>query len=322
MFLRGLIFAVALLGVLLALTLVNEPRSILTETPMIAEPRRNPYAMAIAGAGIIEAFGDNIIIGVPQEGLVKAQFVNVGQKVAANQPLFQIDDRQERAQVKIQRANLDVAKEGVVKVQSQLDRILACTDPRAVSVEDYKNKLSDLAIAKYQLDLAKKQLLLAQVNVERLIIRAPKAGTVLKMDFRVGDFAQFEPKDPPPVILGTTDLLQVRVDIDEVNAWMFKPNQKAIAFPRGSNLHPMPLEFVRIEPYVIPKVSLTNAPTERIDTRVLEVIYKLVPPKNFNIYVGQQVDVFIHNEQAEPAIPINEDYETPVKEESHETATK
>ena len=53
------------------------------------------------------------------------------------------------------------------------------------------------------------------------------------------------------------------------------------------------VQFVRIEPYVIPKVSLTGASTERVDTRVLQVIYKLDRPKDQPLYVGQQVDVFI-----------------------------
>jgi hypothetical protein len=54
-----------------------------------------------------------------------------------------------------------------------------------------------------------------------------------------------------------------------------------------------PLEFVRVEPYIIPKVSLTGAGTERVDTRVLQVIFSLERPENPPIYVGQQVDVFI-----------------------------
>jgi HlyD family secretion protein len=52
------------------------------------------------------------------------------------------------------------------------------------------------------------------------------------------------------------------------------------------------LKFVRIEPYVIPKKSLTGDNTERVDTRVLQVIYA-VDGGNKRLFVGQQVDVFI-----------------------------
>jgi len=54
-----------------------------------------------------------------------------------------------------------------------------------------------------------------------------------------------------------------------------------------------PLEFVRVEPYVIPKMSLTGASTERVDTRVLQVIFSMKKPTSPPVYVGQQVDVFI-----------------------------
>jgi HlyD family secretion protein len=52
------------------------------------------------------------------------------------------------------------------------------------------------------------------------------------------------------------------------------------------------LRFVRVEPYVVPKKSLTGENTERVDTRVLQVIYAVENPDP-PLYVGQQLDVFI-----------------------------
>jgi hypothetical protein len=54
----------------------------------------------------------------------------------------------------------------------------------------------------------------------------------------------------------------------------------------------LPVEFVRVDPYVIPKRSMTGDNTERVDTRVLQAIYALAAT-NRPIYVGQQMDVFI-----------------------------
>jgi hypothetical protein len=68
----------------------------------------------------------------------------------------------------------------------------------------------------------------------------------------------------------------------------------AIAFIKGNSERAIELTFVRIEPYVIPKVSLTGSSTERVDTRVLQVIYSLKRPIDQPLYVGQQVDVFIN----------------------------
>ena len=49
---------------------------------------------------------------------------------------------------------------------------------------------------------------------------------------------------------------------------------------------------MRAEPLIVPKRSLTNASTERVDIRVLQIIYAL-PADNGGFFVGQQVDGFI-----------------------------
>ena len=46
-----------------------------------------------------------------------------------------------------------------------------------------------------------------------------------------------------------------------------------------------------MEPYVIPKRNLTGDSTERVDTRVLQVIFGL--DAGARVYAGQQLDVFI-----------------------------
>ena len=51
-----------------------------------------------------------------------------------------------------------------------------------------------------------------------------------------------------------------------------------------------------MEPLLKPKRTLTGDGAERVDTRVLEVIYAL-DGAGFDAHVGQQLDVFI---QAQP----------------------
>ena len=128
--------------------------------------------------------------------------------------------------------------------------------------------------------------------IERLNVRAPRNGTILQLHVRAGEWAGTDPKNPS-LILGRTDLLQTRVDIDEQNAVRIQKNQKAIAHIKGDSEHPIELKLEYIEPFVVPKMSLTGSSTERVDTRVLQVIYRLKVPANKTLYVGQQVDVFI-----------------------------
>jgi hypothetical protein len=94
------------------------------------------------------------------------------------------------------------------------------------------------------------------------------------------------------MVLGGGKDTHVRADVDENDAWRVRPNTQAIAYVRGDTAQKYPLEFVRFEPYVIPKKSLTGDTTERVDTRVLQVIYRVKDP-NAPLYVGQQMDVYI-----------------------------
>ena len=92
--------------------------------------------------------------------------------------------------------------------------------------------------------------------------------------------------------MGEVGQLHVRADIDENDAWRVQPGGKAEAVERGNSSRRAKLEFVRFEPYVIPKKSLTGDSTERVDTRVLQAIYRFTE-RSGSLYVGQQMDIFI-----------------------------
>jgi hypothetical protein len=92
--------------------------------------------------------------------------------------------------------------------------------------------------------------------------------------------------------MGSIDPLHVRVDIDEADSWRIRPESRAVARLRGNADISVPLSFVRFEPYILPKKSLTGDVTERVDTRVLQAIYAFAPSE-FSGFVGQQVDVYI-----------------------------
>ena len=97
--------------------------------------------------------------------------------------------------------------------------------------------------------------------------------------------------------MGGGRYLHIRADIDESDAWRVRANTAAVAYVRGDTRQKIPLEFVRFEPYVVPKKSLTGDSTERVDTRVLQVIYRIRDEKT-PVYVGQQMDIYI---EAPPA---------------------
>ncbi|HRH98522.1 MAG TPA: efflux RND transporter periplasmic adaptor subunit [Prosthecobacter sp.] len=273
--------------------------------PPVAPPQKDALD-DIAATGILEAKDENIEIGVPAPGLVEAVKVAVNQVVKEGEPLLILDDRELRAAllklnaaVAVAEANKAVAQAEQVKMQDMLDRLKSIPDQRAISQDDLRNRTNDERVAKAQLQAAEAQLAAARADVQhtqllidRLTVKAPKSGTILQVNIRAGEYASPQNKQPA-LVLGDISTLHVRADVDEQNAMGVAPGFDATFSLKSDSSKKFKVQFVRIEPYVIPKVSLTGASTERVDTRVLQVIYKLDKPEDQNLYVGQQVDVFI-----------------------------
>ncbi|MES1213090.1 MAG: HlyD family efflux transporter periplasmic adaptor subunit [Singulisphaera sp.] len=154
-----------------------------------------------------------------------------------------------------------------------------------------------------RVDVQRQRSLVEQYRTEldRLHVRAPVSGQVLKVDVRPGEYVG-TPPDQPLVVLGDLQRLHVRIDIDEQDIPRFRPGLPGTASMRGDAGHRIPLSFVRVEPYVQPKTSLIGNSVERVDTRVLQVIYALDAPSNAGYYVGQQVDAFL--DASQPQSPV------------------
>ena len=300
--------AAALCGVI-AIVLVSRTQAE-REMPSAGDPPimppQKPFPEAVAATGILEALSENVAIGVPLPGLVSEVLVKVNDSIKKDQPLLRLDDRDLRAELlstqaqqEISRAQIHVSEAQLAKLEAQLARLNAVSDSRAVSREDLENRSQDVAVSQAQLAAARAQLAASETSlkriallIERLTVRAPRDGSIIQVNIRAGEYAATAPKTPT-LILGETAKLQVRADIDEQNATRIRAGQKAYGYLKGDPTVTFPLEFIRVEPYVIPKVSLTGSSTERVDTRVLQVIYSLVRPSEPPLYVGQQVDVFI-----------------------------
>jgi RND family efflux transporter MFP subunit len=271
-------------------------------------PPHNPYHATVAAAGIIEAVNENVRIAPPVPGLVTKVYVKVASQVKKGDLLFQLDDRELRAQRQTRTDLLPSSAAQIAEqevrlrdLQVQLRRLESVKDRRAVSEDDVQRKWYEVEAAKRGLIRVRADLRLAhtqrdevQVLLERLTVRAPRAGTILQVNIREGEYATVNAIEAL-ILLGDTKTLQVRADIDEVNAPLVVPGSAAVAYLKGRTEQAIPLIFERIEPYIVPKRSLTGDNRERVDTRVLQVIYQFEKP-NFPIYVGQQVDVFIERE--------------------------
>ncbi len=309
--LRKLSLYLALAGVVAATVLVLRLRAQPPPPKPLAQPSRSPFPHTLAATGILESTRENVRLGVPKSGLIQKVFVNIGDRVRAGDPLLQLDDRETRARLATSQSQLAALKAALtveeVQLADALDQLARVQklERNRIATEDESKRREFAAqamqarIVKTRADIAAAQSQVEQAQVELAIlsIRAPRDATILQLNTRPGEYANTLATEPL-MILGDVDQLQIRADVDEQNAPLVQPNQPAVAFLKGDTQRKLPLRFVRIDPFVIPKRSLTGDTAERVDTRVLQIIFQLDRP-DFPLYVGQQVDVFI--QRAPPA---------------------
>jgi HlyD family secretion protein len=271
-----------------------------TTTPP-SPPPASTYTQTVAAVGLVETSTENIAVGTEIAGVVTDVCVNVGSRVSAGDPLFSIDSRATRAELITRQAVVQVAEAALAEAKYQLELGQRLTDQRVLSVEENKNRGFAAQKAEAQLAQARAQLKSTQTDLERLTVRAPVDGQVLQVKVHLGEFAPTGVLLTPLILLGNVDNLHVRVDVEEHEAWRVRPEAKAAAAVRGNSSLKTPLTFVRFEPFVVPKKSLTGDSTERVDTRVLQVIYR-IDDGDLPLFVGQQMDVFIDAGDQRPSV--------------------
>lgn len=262
-----------------------------------APPPQASIATEIAGIGIVEPRGETIAIGVELPGVVRRVYVKVGQKVLHGTPLFSLDQRAADAEIARLEAAIAARRVQAADAAAQYGLVASVKDPRAVSRDEVNRKRYARDLAQAEVKQTQAELAEARTTKARLVVKAPIDGEVLRVNVRPGEYAAAGTLADPLMLMGDTGRLHVRVEIDEEFAARVGPEAAAEAIPRGATGEHIPLEFVRIEPLVLPKQNLAVS-GQRVDTRVLQLIYAL--PKDVeHSYVGQQMDVFIGKAKAD-----------------------
>ena len=297
----------------------------------IVEPASDVIAVAIERGGVVTRIeviaGDRVKTGQPLFAIDDRDYrAAVAQDqaavAAAEASISSVDQSliQQRNTIDQARAALDSAE--AERLRASLDRTRYAELARdtwaphqrlETAIADAQKADANLAAAKAALAGAQQQIAVlsaqrkeaeaklsqakatrdqARVDLDKTVVKAPIDGAILKVNVRLGEYAQAGVLSEPLMTMGSVDPLHVRVDIDETETWRARPSAAARARLRGNPAISTPLSFVRFEPYVLPKRSLTGDTTERVDTRVLQAIYEFAPSA-FPAFVGQQVDVFI-----------------------------
>jgi HlyD family secretion protein len=290
---KPILFTLAVLGVLggliAAYLFARTPQTL----PSAFAPASSSYDSAIYANGIIESEqsgGSNIVIYPQVAGPVTQVLVREGQTVARGTPLVMIDDA-------LPHANFELAQANMTTARDQYNKRLAsyALDPKSIS-KDTLDTAKDTA-AQAQASLKVSAAALAQY-----MIKAPTNGVILAINSTVGSYVSSQgaydayTQGFSPLLVMSADQahLAVRCYVDEILiARLPTPeHMRAQMLIHGTDIK-VPLEFVRVQPYVSPKIELSNQRQEKVDLRVLAVIFRFEKKDLPMVYPGQLVDVFI-----------------------------
>lgn len=142
----------------------------------------------------------------------------------------------------------------------------------------------------------------AAALLDRYTLRAPVDGVVLSVNAALGSYASpqgvydsYTQGALPALVMGAdSGQYDVRCYIDEILISRLPAPEHIVAQMaiRGTNVK-LPLQYVRVQPYVSPKIALSNQRQERVDVRVLPVIFRFTRPRDVRVYPGQLVDVYV-----------------------------
>ena len=315
------LFVLAALGLLAGIVSAYVSAQQPSAQPPVFNPASNPYADGIYANGIVESRQDqgaNISIFPEVAGPVTHILVREGDSVRAGTPLVQIDDSvqrqttaQQQAQIAVASAQIASAKASVKTATDTLAKLEATYRSYAGAVS--KDQLDD---ARNAADVARSNLIVfeqehaEQINtaaaasalLQKYTIRAPQDGVVLSINTAPGSYVSSQGAYDvytqgylPLVVMGSkAGDLEVRCYVDEILIARLPKSSELHArmYIHGTNFS-VPLVYERTQPYVSPKIELSDQRLEQVDVRVLPIIFRIAAGIPIRLYPGQLVDVYI-----------------------------
>ncbi|HTZ16955.1 MAG TPA: biotin/lipoyl-binding protein [Dissulfurispiraceae bacterium] len=252
------------------------------------------------------------------------------QAEAAGALLEELKAQPRKENLEVAKAQMESSTASLKTAQDQLDKQKKSYElnPKSVSKDTLDNAENAVRVAKANLEVARKQYELTKAGawvydirnqekqyaalskayaasnslLAKYTVKAPVDGVVLSINAAVGSYISpqgaydtYAQGFSPVMVMGSSqDFIGVRCYVDEIliPKMPAASGMNAQMFIRGTDIR-IPLEYVRVQPYVSPKIELSNQRTERVDVRVLPVLFRFQKPKQVNIYPGQLVDVYI-----------------------------
>ncbi|MEB3308366.1 MAG: HlyD family efflux transporter periplasmic adaptor subunit [Cyanobacteriota bacterium] len=274
-----------LIGTGLALaTLVGLGVNLRRSSPSASVPPAQPQAPvrqeAVAALGTLEPQGDVRRLAAPISGIggspvIAALLVQEGEAVVKGQLLARFDTRQgllaDQAKSRTRIANL---KRRLLLQTRDIARYRSLSQTGAYPVAELD--LRETRLLELQSLLADAQAEQARVQADLALteLRAPLAGTVLRVHSRTGE----RPGDEGVLELGASNRMEALVEVYESDIGRVRIGQTvALTSENGGFSGSLNGRVVRISPQVRQRQVLSTDPTGDADARIVEVRVALDP---------------------------------------------
>ncbi|OGT08050.1 MAG: glycosyl hydrolase family 18, partial [Gammaproteobacteria bacterium GWE2_37_16] len=203
----------------------------------------------------------------------------------------------------VAKAQFDYAKANLKNVIDQLNKVKQSykINPKSVSKNVLDNAINAVKIAKENLKVAEAEYNLMKAGaweydiknqenqyqaliktyqsdnalLDKYLIKSSIDGVILRVNPALGSYVSpqgsydtYTQGMNPVIVMGVLDpYLEVRCYLNEILVPKLpkQENMQAKIFIRGENNKSIPVEFVRIQPYTIPNIELSNQRQERVD---------------------------------------------------------
>lgn len=130
----------------------------------------------------------------------------------------------------------------------------------------------------------------AEANLDKTIVRAPISGVILRK--RLKDGESVSPENQTGIVsIADVSALRVRVDLDETDVAKVRENQSAFVTADAYGERKFTGKVVKIGQILGRKNFRTERPTEKVDTKILEILIELDADQKLPL--GLRVDAYI-----------------------------
>lgn len=150
-------------------------------------------------------------------------------------------------------------------------------------------RTEDRALAEARVVQAEKSLEAARQRLEQTLLRAPIDGTVLEILHREGESTHLMGNADPVLLLGDTEHLRLRAELNETYALHIKAGQKALIFGRAMGGREIHGTVVQVKQLMGKKTVFSKAASERKDVDIIQALVE--PDEAFSVPLGMELDV-------------------------------